>query len=109
MVTGTMPPADAVFKAIADPTRREILGLLRGGGQTVGAIAGNFRITRPAVSKHVRILRSAGLIRTRQTGALRLCELNAQPLRVADAWLREYRVFWNATLRDLKTYVEDAP
>ena len=104
----TVPTRDAVFKAIADPTRREILGLLRGGGRTVGAIAGNFRMSRPAVSKHVRILRAAGLIQTRRTGALRLCELDAQPLRFADEWLRDYQRFWNATLRDLKTYIEDA-
>jgi DNA-binding transcriptional ArsR family regulator len=99
----------AVFRAIADPTRREILGLLRGASQTVGEIASNFRMSRPAISKHVRILRSAGLIRTRRTGTLRLCELDAQPLRVADAWLRDYHVFWSASLSDLKAYVEDAP
>src|SRR5450755_1742589 len=51
-------PRDAAFRAIADPTRREILGILRGGRQTVGEIAGNFRMSRPAVSKHLRLLRS---------------------------------------------------
>jgi DNA-binding transcriptional ArsR family regulator len=104
-----MVTSNAVFKAIADPTRREILGLLRSGAQTVGAIAGNFRMSRPAVSKHVRVLRAAGLIRTERTGGVRLCALDAAPLRVADAWLRDYQTFWNASLRDLKSYVEEIP
>lgn len=102
-----MVTSNGVFKAIADPTRREILGLLRGGPQTVGAIAGNFRMSRPAVSKHVRVLRAAGLIRTEQAGGMRLCALDARPLQAADAWLRDYRAFWNASLRDLKSFVEE--
>ncbi len=97
---------DAVFRAIADPTRREILGLLRARQQTVGEIAGNFRMSRPAVSKHLRLLRSAGLIVTRQDGTSRLCGLNAKPLRVIDDWLREYEAFWSATMQSLKSYVE---
>ena len=97
---------DAIFRAIADPTRREILGLLRGRQQTVGEIAGNFRMSRPAVSKHLRLLRSAGLIVTRQDGTSRLCGLNAKPLRVIDDWLREYEAFWSATMQSLKSYVE---
>jgi DNA-binding transcriptional ArsR family regulator len=63
---------DAVFRAIADPTRREILSLLRGRRQTVGEIAGSFRMSRPAISKHLRLLRSAGLVVTRRHGAARL-------------------------------------
>jgi DNA-binding transcriptional ArsR family regulator len=97
---------DAVFRAIADPTRREILGLLRGRQQTVGEIAGNFRMTRPAVSKHLRFLRSAGLVVTRQDGTARLCGLNAKPLRAIDDWLRDYETFWSETMRGLKSYVE---
>lgn len=106
MVTIGRPPSDAVFKAIADPTRREILGLLRTGAQTVGALAGNFRMSRPAISKHVRVLRAAGLIRTQSDGTIRRCALNAQPLQVADAWLRDYQIFWDASLRDLKADIE---
>jgi DNA-binding transcriptional ArsR family regulator len=97
---------DAVFRAIADPTRREILSLLRGRRQTVGEIAGNFRMSRPAISKHVRLLRSAGLVDTRREGAARLCGLNAKPLRAIDDWLRDYEVFWSETLQGLKNYME---
>lgn len=109
MVTAGRPPSDAVFKAIADPTRREILGLLRRGAQTVGTLAGNFRMSRPAISKHVRILRAAGLIRTQFDGPVRRCALNPQPLQLADAWLRDYQVFWDASLRDLIAEIEETP
>jgi DNA-binding transcriptional ArsR family regulator len=98
---------EAVFRAIADPTRREILRLLRGGRCTVGEIAGNFRTSRPAISKHLRLLRSAGLVVTRQDGTARICELNAKPLRAVNDWLREYAAFWDESLRSLKSYVEE--
>ena|SRR5579872_1270481 len=97
---------DAVFRAIADPTRREILRLLRGGRQTVGQLALNFPTSRPAISRHVRLLRSAGLIVTRETGATRLCELNAAPLCAVGDWLRDYDAFWRDSLRRLKRHVE---
>jgi DNA-binding transcriptional ArsR family regulator len=98
---------DAVFRAIADPTRREILSLLRGGRQTVGEIAGNFRMSRPAVSKHLRLLRSAGLVVTRQVGTSRHCGLNAKPLRAINVWLQDYERFWSETIQNLKNYVEE--
>jgi DNA-binding transcriptional ArsR family regulator len=97
---------DAVFRVLADPTRREILSLLRGREQTVGEIAVNFRMSRPAVSKHLRLLRSAGLVVSRQHGTARLCGLNAKPLRVVNDWLRDYEAFWCDTMQDLKRYVE---
>jgi len=106
MVTKQRQQHDVVFRAIADPTRREILGLLRGGRQTVGELAGNFRTSRPAISKHLRMLRSAGLVVTHQKGTARICELNAKPLRAVNTWLRDYEVFWGASLRELKQYVE---
>jgi DNA-binding transcriptional ArsR family regulator len=97
---------DVVFRAIADPTRREILRLLRGGQQTVGQIASNFPTSRPAISKHLRLLRSAGLVVTRENGTARLCGLNAKPLRAVDDWLRDYDAFWRDSLRSLKRHVE---
>jgi DNA-binding transcriptional ArsR family regulator len=106
MVTLKRKPADAVFKAIADPTRREILRLLRVGGQTVGGIAANFRTSRPAISKHLRLLRSAGLVATRKDGTSRICELNGKPLRAINDWLRDYETFWDENLRNLKQFVE---
>jgi DNA-binding transcriptional ArsR family regulator len=97
---------DIVFRAIADPTRREILGLLRGRQQTVGEIAENFSMSRPAISKHLRLLRSAGLVVSRRQGTASRCSLNAKPLRAVDDWLSNYEIFWAETLHDLKSYVE---
>jgi DNA-binding transcriptional ArsR family regulator len=107
MVTIYRDRHDLVFRAIADPTRRGILGLLRGGERSVGEIAANFHQSRPAISKHLRVLRSAGLIVTRERGTARLCRLNAKPLRDVEGWLRDYKNFWRASLRSLKREVED--
>jgi DNA-binding transcriptional ArsR family regulator len=98
---------EAVFRAIADPTRREILHLLRGGGQSVGEIAANFRTSRPAISKHLRLLRSAGLVVSHKNGTANMCDLNARPLRAVNEWLREYEEFWGENLRGLKKYIEE--
>ena len=100
---------EAVFRAIADPTRRRILGLLRGGRRSVGEIAQNFRSSRPAISRHLRVLRAAGLVVARREGTTRICELNAMPLRDVDDWLRDYQAFWRRSLRNLKRYVEENP
>jgi DNA-binding transcriptional ArsR family regulator len=108
MVTQKQSRGDEVFRAIADPTRRRILGLLRGRKCTVGEIAKNFRMSRPAVSKHLRLLRSVGLIVTTSDGAARICRLNADPLRAVHNWLVDYEVLWNENLRSLKRYVEDS-
>jgi DNA-binding transcriptional ArsR family regulator len=108
MVTVRSKPSNAIFRAIADPTRREILSLLRGGRYTVGEIAANFRISRPAVSKHLRLLRAARLVVTRQQGTARSCALNAKPLRAVNAWLQDYEAFWGDSMRGLKMYVEEA-
>ncbi len=99
-------PQNMVFKALADPTRREILSLLRSGGSSVGDIAVNFQMSRPAVSKHLRQLREAGLIIDRPVGTARICELNPEPLELIDIWLSEYRVFWKNQLSRLKAHVE---
>jgi DNA-binding transcriptional ArsR family regulator len=107
MVSVNRRQRDFVFKAIADPTRREILGILCGGRQTVGEIAENFRMSRPAVSKHIRLLHSAGLVSTRKAGAATLCDLNAKPLRVINDWLQNYETFWGDTLHSLKKHLEE--
>jgi DNA-binding transcriptional ArsR family regulator len=98
---------DAVFRAVADPTRREILGILRTGRQTVGGIARNFRMSRPAISKHIHQLHKAGLVETRSEGTTTVCSLNAKPLREINTWLREYEAFWSASLESLKKYLEE--
>jgi DNA-binding transcriptional ArsR family regulator len=107
MVSFNRKRRDAVFRALADPTRREILSLLRGGQQSVGLIAGNFRMSRPAVSKHLRVLRSAGLVVTRQEGTARFCKLNAKPLRSIGDWLQDYEIFWSESMQSLKSYAEE--
>jgi DNA-binding transcriptional ArsR family regulator len=107
MVTQIRKRDEAVFRAIADPTRRRILGLLRGRKHTVNEIAGHFRMSRPAVSKHLRLLRAVGLVVTRSEGTARVCALNAAPLRAVGDWLLDYEALWNESLRRLKRYVED--
>ena len=107
MVTNRSRQHEAVFRAISDPTRRQILGILRGGRQTVGEIASNFRISRPAISKHLRLLHAAGLVVTRKQGTASLCSLDAKPLRAVDDWLRDYETFWSDSLRSLKKYMEE--
>ena len=97
-----------MFRALSDPTRREILGILRGGRRTVGEIAENFRMSRPAVSKHIRLLHSAGLIATRKEGTATICGLNAKPLRAIDEWLQDYESFWSDTLQSLKRHMEES-
>ena len=98
---------EAVFRAIADPTRREILGLLRRREHAVGELAGNFRTSRPAISKHLGLLRRVGLVVTKNEGTARICQLNAEPLRMVDNWLRDYQEFWTQSLQSLKGYVEE--
>jgi len=108
MVTFKRKQRELIFKAIADPTRREILALLRGGRYTVGEIAQNFRTSRPAISKHLRLLRGAGLVVTRKKGTASICELNGKPLRAVNEWLRDYEAFWDENLSNLKHYVEES-
>jgi DNA-binding transcriptional ArsR family regulator len=107
MVTLKRKRHQAVFRAIADPTRREILGMLRGRPYSVGEIAANFRTSRPAISKHLRMLRAVGLVATTQRGAARICALNAEPLRAVSDWISDYEAYWGRTLQQLKRYVED--
>jgi DNA-binding transcriptional ArsR family regulator len=108
MVTIRRQKEDALFRAIADPTRRQILKLLRDGPRSVGDIASNFRTSRPAISKHLRLLRAAGLVVSHKDGAASICGLNAKPLQTVNAWLEDYRALWGESLRSLKTYIETA-
>ena len=107
MVTLKRKRHEAVFRAIADPTRREILGMLRGRPYSVGEIAANFRTSRPAISKHLRMLRAVGLVATTQRGTARICALNPEPLRAVSDWVSDYEAYWGKTLQSLKHYVED--
>ena len=97
---------EAAFHALADPTRRAVLDLLRQGSQPAGQIARAFPVSRPAISKHLRLLRRAHLVRERRQGRHRFYQLNPEPLRAVDSWLEQYRVFWRANLASLKAFVE---
>src|SRR5438105_1812439 len=100
------PARDAAFSALADPTRRAVLDLLRTGTRPAGDIAKAFTVSRPAISKHLSILRRAHLVEERREGRHRLYQLNPEPLRAVDSWLEEYRQFWTASLNNLKAFVE---
>jgi len=97
---------DAAFSALADPTRRAVLDLLRAGVRPAGEIARSFPVSRPAISKHLRVLRRAHLVEERRQGRHRFYQLNAEPLRAVDSWLEHYRNFWSVRLANLKAFVE---
>ena len=99
---------DHVFRALADPTRRAILARLRAGEVAAGDIAASFRVSRPAVSRHIRVLRRAQLVTAQRHGRHRFYALNPEPLRSLDEWLDSYRQFWKSRLRELKRHVESS-
>src|SRR6266496_1054567 len=101
-----IPLPDAAFSALADPTRRAVLDLLRAGTRPAGDIARAFTVSRPAISKHLRILRRAHLVEERREGRHRMYHLNPEPLKAVDSWLNQYRQFWTASLANLKEFVE---
>ncbi|MDX1480562.1 MAG: metalloregulator ArsR/SmtB family transcription factor [Woeseiaceae bacterium] len=95
-----------VFAAIADPTRRRILDQLRAGEIGAGELAARFTVSRPAIARHVRILRKAGLVSQRKDARRRFYSLRPEALAEVDQWLAPYRLFWAARMVDLKTHVE---
>ncbi len=100
-------PAHAdVFRAIADPTRRALLDRLRGGPAPVNALAADFSQSRPAISKHLRVLRQAQLVRERRAGRERYYEMDPAPLQRVAGWIEGYRAFWVTNLDSLKAYLE---
>ena len=108
MVTNSRPrQLDLTFGALADATRREILARLARGEATVGELAAPFEISRPAISKHLRVLERAGLIHRTRDGRVRRCELEAAPMREASEWVGRYREFWEDRLDALADYLEN--
>lgn len=95
----------AVFDALADPTRRRVLELLAERERTAGEIAAAFTVSRPAVSRHLRVLRAAGLVRARRDAQRRVYGLDATPLLEVDAWLDTYRRFWPERLDRLEKHL----
>jgi len=96
-----------VFRAIADPTRRAILDRLRAGPAPVNALAEDFAQTRPAISKHLRVLREAALVTEQRSGRERLYQLEPRRLQPVASWVEGYRGFWLSSLNNLKRYLED--
>jgi DNA-binding transcriptional ArsR family regulator len=97
------------FAALADPTRRAILARLARGETSVGELAEPFDISAPAISRHLRVLESAGLIERRAEAQWRMCRLRGAPLREAADWLERYSVLWEQSLDRLTQYLERAP
>ncbi len=94
-----------IFEILGDPVRRHILELLVDGARTAGEIGAAFDISRPAVSRHLRVLREGGLVRFEASGQRRIYQLDGRGFAEAEAWLARYRRFWNEQLDDLETHI----
>jgi len=94
-----------VFQAIADPTRREIINLIAHQSLNLNSVAENFHVSRPAISKHIKILTECGLITIHQQGRERICEAKLEKLFEVSDWVEQYRNFWNLKLDALENYL----
>jgi DNA-binding transcriptional ArsR family regulator len=97
------------FAVLAERSRREILDLLRDGERPVGDLVDRLRLSQPAVSKHLRVLRDAGLVTVRPAAQQRLYRLRPEPLAEMDAWLAPYRRLWTQSLDALGQHLDDNP
>ncbi len=97
------------FEVLAEPTRRRILDLLRERPRRVGELTDELRLTQPGTSKHLRVLRDAGLVRVRQDGQRRWYELRSEPLVEIDTWLTPYRWLWQDRLDALERHLDSTP
>jgi DNA-binding transcriptional ArsR family regulator len=97
------------FEVLAEPNRRRILDLLRVAERPVGDLVAVLAVTQPAVSKHLRVLREAGLVDVRLDGQRRLYRVRAAPLRAVADWLEPYRALWASRLDDLERHLDDMP
>lgn len=102
----SVDPAVTVYQAIADPTRRAILEMLRDGERSVSALLACFRMSQPALSQHLGVLRRAGLVKNRKAGRRRLYALTPEPLRQVDEWVSVFDAFWTRKLGDLGRYLD---
>lgn len=107
MVNNQQDTLNSIFSALSDPTRRAIITRLAGGEQTVTEIADPFRMSLPAISKHLRILEKAGLLHRRKEGRVHHLSLVADPMQSASEWLDTYRIFWGNSFDALAKLVED--
>jgi DNA-binding transcriptional ArsR family regulator len=107
MVNSSDRHLDAVFAALSDTTRRGMLARLSRGPATVGELGDPYGISKPAVSKHVKTLERAGLIRRRKDGRLHRCTLRPKPMAQAQDWIERHRRFWEQSLDALADYLDD--
>jgi DNA-binding transcriptional ArsR family regulator len=99
----------SAYAALAEPHRRQILDLLRGGERPAGELVKSLELSQPGVSKHLKMLREAGLVVVRVEGKQRLYALRPEPLAEVDQWLEPYRAFWSKRLDTLERYLEENP
>jgi DNA-binding transcriptional ArsR family regulator len=99
----------AVFEVLAEPNRRRILDLLRTTERPVGDLVDQLALSQPAVSKHLRVLRDAGLVDVRADAQRRLYRVRTEPLQTVDEWLAPYRALWEARLDDLERQLDAMP
>ena len=97
------------YAALAEPSRRQILDLLRDGERSVNELVARLTLSQPGVSKHLRVLREAGLVDVRRDGRRRWYGLRAEPLAEVDAWLEPYRAHWSRRLDALEQHLEENP
>jgi DNA-binding transcriptional ArsR family regulator len=107
MVKHESPLLDRTFAALADPTRRSILANLTEGERCVTDLAKPHRMSLPAISKHLRVLEKAGLVRRKRDGRVHRLKLEAKPMQEAQQWIEEYRRFWEESLDRLDTYLKE--
>jgi len=109
MVNYSSAMLDSTFAALSDATRRGILARLARQGETsVSDLAAPYKMSLPAVSKHLRVLETAGLVSRQKDGRVHRCRLRAEPMKDAAAWIEHYRRFWEAQLDSLARYLEDS-
>jgi DNA-binding transcriptional ArsR family regulator len=104
-----MYSAMTAYAALAEPSRRRILDLLRDGERSVNDLVARLKLSQPGVSKHLRVLREAGLVEVRPEGRRRWYALRAEPLSEVDAWLAPYREHWAGRLDALERHLEENP
>ncbi|HEX2581015.1 MAG TPA: metalloregulator ArsR/SmtB family transcription factor [Dongiaceae bacterium] len=97
---------DLIFHALADGTRRRLLARLTEGPAMIGELAAPFAMSRPAISKHLRVLEAARLVSRVKEGRIQICAFEPASLRSVEAWLNRYRIFWDESLERLSKYME---
>ena len=96
-----------IFQAIADPTRREIINLIAHQSLNLNSIADNFSVSRPAISKHIKILTECGIVTIRQEGREHYCQADMRKFKEVADWVEQYRVFWTGKLNALGKFLEE--